>query len=554
MKNFTSLFTLLILFYCCKAAAQNRPNILWLSVEDISPDLPMYGDSTAKTPNLDALAAESIVYENAFTVVGVCAPTRSAIITGMQPTAIGTMHMRTAKDMMSWGKREYKNKIPVTDINGDTVRQYAAVIPAEVKCFTEYLRAAGYYCTNNAKTDYQFAAPLTAWDENDNKAHWRNRPADMPFFSVFNFNETHESKLWKFADKPLTVRPEDVPVPPYFPDTETVRNEIARHYSNIELMDARIGEMIAQLKADGLYDNTVIFFFSDHGGPLPRQKRAHYESGLHVPFMVRLPDEGRGRREDRLVSFVDFAPTVLSLAEVNAPDYLQGSAFLGKNAAAKERDFIFGSSDRFDEATDRSRVIRTADFHYIYNFFPEKSTYKDIAYRAANVEIMQELLRLQKENALNNTQNAWFQAKKSEELYDIKNDPHNLHNLAADPRYTAQLDTLRAYLREYLQTHLDLGQIPEAKLIDIMWSGGKQPKTAAPKIILTDGKAHLTCPTPGASIAYYFSDNPQPEKDIFTVKNKLYTTPFALQKGKYLHATAERIGFEISETVTQPEP
>ena len=191
---FLFLFPLLL-------TAQSQPNILWITVEDISPTLPFYGDSTAKTPNLNALAAQSTVYENVFSTVGVCAPARSSIITGMQPTAIGTMHMRTGKDIMSWGKRTYRDRINAADIHGDSLRDYAAVLPAKVKCFTEYLRAAGYYCTNNAKTDYQFAAPLTAWDENDNNAHWRNRPAEKPFFSVFNFNETHESKLWKYANK-----------------------------------------------------------------------------------------------------------------------------------------------------------------------------------------------------------------------------------------------------------------------------------------------------------------------------------------------------------------
>ena len=233
------------------AAKETKPNIVWIVTEDISPTFSFYGDHTAKTPNLDALAKESMVYDNAFAVVGVCGPSRSAIITGMYPTSIGTMHMRTGKDIHSWGKRTYSKSANKTDLEGGTIVEYSAVIPEEVKCYTEYLRAAGYYCTNNQKTDYQFAAPVTAWDENNSKAHWRNTPKDQPFFSVFNIGTTHESQLWKNSNLPLTVNPNDVSVPPYLPDNEATRNTIARHYSNVELMDAEVGAFIKQLKDDG---------------------------------------------------------------------------------------------------------------------------------------------------------------------------------------------------------------------------------------------------------------------------------------------------------------
>lgn len=522
-----------------------QPNILWITIEDISPTLSMYGDSTAKTPNLDALAAESTIYENAFSTVGVCAPARSSIITGMQPTAIGTMHMRTGKDIMSWGKRTYRKRINAVDIEGDSLREYAAVLPKEVKCFTEYLRAAGYYCTNNAKTDYQFAAPLTAWDENDNKAHWRNCPKGQPFFSVFNFNETHESKLWKYADKTLTVNPESVPVPPYFPDTKSTRQDIARHYSNIEIMDKKVGKLIAQLKADGLYEEAIIFFFSDHGGPLPRQKREIYDTGLHVPFMIKMPQQKESKRTDRLISFTDLAPTVLSLANITAPDYMQGRAFTGEKMC-KARDYVLGSGDRFDEYTDRSRMIRTKDFLYVRHFFPEKEKYKDVSYRAKNVPMMSDFLKIRDEGQLTELQQSWFEGKPQEELFMIKNDPHNMHNLADVKEYQDNLLLLRQYLRDYLQHNPDLGQMPEAQLIDLMWENNTQTVTATPKIEMVDEKLIIKCSTPGASIAYFYTEDSNPPEDIFKQRMLLYTKPIPVKKGKTIFAVAERIGYRTS--------
>jgi len=291
MKRLLSTVLMLLMFVSVFAQKDDRPNILWLTCEDISPFLSMYGDSTAHTPNIDQLAREGIVFDEAFAVVGVCAPSRSAIITGMYPTSIGTMHMRTGADVQSWGRREYKKKGMGVDINGNPVPQYSAVIPPYVKCFTEYMREAGYYCTNNQKTDYQFAAPVTAWDENNLNAEWEHAPKGMPFFSVYNHGITHESQIWKRKKFKQTVSPDKVPLPSYYPDDSIVRQDVARNYSNIEELDKQIGEKIQKLKDDGLYENTIIFFFSDHGGPLPRGKRLHYDSGLKVPFIVRIPDK-----------------------------------------------------------------------------------------------------------------------------------------------------------------------------------------------------------------------------------------------------------------------
>ena len=529
-------------------AQDKRPNILWLSCEDISPYLSMYGDSTAHTPNLDKLASESLIFTNAYATVAVCAPNRSSIITGMYPISIGTMHMRTGKDVMSWGKRNYSGKSKAVDINGDNVPLYSAVIPPEVKCFTEYLREAGYYCTNNEKTDYQFAAPVTAWDENNNKAHWRNRPDGMPFFSVFNFGVTHESRLWKNKKLPQTVNPDSVSLPLYFPDDSIVRQDVARNYSNIELLDKQIGEKLKQLKEDGLLDNTIIFFFSDHGGPLPRGKRLHYDSGLRTPLIIRLPGKLKMQYEDRLVSHIDFGPTVLSLAGISPPEYMQGRAFLGKYKT-EPRKYIFGSGDRFDEFTDRIRVVRDKRYLYVRNYYPGLPAYKDIAYRK-NIDMMNDLLRLNALGKLNRDQNYWFRIKKTEEeFYDCKTDPENLHNLINNPEYKDKIEELSKVMDKWLAETGDMGEVPEKQMFLEMWPGGVQPVTEPAGISEKDGNVRLSCKTNGASIGYILAG-----QEINVDLNsgwKLYYQPFKVKKGQILYVISQRIGYRESEIIVR---
>ena len=552
MKSLSLLLVLLSLFSCKSqdktTSKVKQPNILWIVTEDISPTLSFYGDNKAKTPNLDALAKESMIYDNAFAVVGVCAPSRSAIVTGMYPTTIGTMHMRTGKDVHSWGKRAYNKNIDVKDLENNPIIEYSAVIPYEVKCFPEYLQAEGYFCTNNQKTDYQFAAPVTAWNQNNDKAHWRNRHKDKPFFSVFNIGTTHESKLWLNEALPLTVNPKDVNVPPYLPDNEATRNTIARHYNNVELMDAEVGAFIKQLKEDGLYDNTIIFFYSDHGGPLPRQKREIYDSGLKVPFLVKGINKEVGRT-DRMISFVDLAPTILSLAGITPPAYMEGKAFLGKYED-ETRNYIFGSSDRFDEYADRIRAVRNKQFLYLKNDYPELPKYKDVGYRK-QVPMMPVFLKLKEEQKLDDVQQIWFGTKTDEELYDCTKDPYNLNNLASNSESKSKLLEMRAALVEHQKNRPDLGKIPEAELIKMMWPNFEQPITASVNIELNKDMVSLTSETKGASIAYYVSENPN-EKLDFNSGWQLYSKPISVEKGKTIYTMAQRIGYiesEITKTV-----
>lgn len=543
------VFSLMLLVSCKNKQTIVKPNILWLTCEDISPLLASYGDSTAQTPVLDKFASESMVFTNVFSTVGVCAPARSSLITGMYPTSIGTMHMRTGKDISSWGNRTYNDKSEALDINGDSIPLYSAVIPDYVKCFTEYLRSEGYYCTNNEKTDYQFAAPVTAWDENSNQAHWKNTPDGMPFFSVFNHNVTHESRLWINKKLPLTVNPDSVPLPDYFPENPVVRQDIARVYSNIELLDKQIGEKLNDLEEQGLLDNTIIFFFSDHGGPLPRGKREHYDSGLEVPFMVRFPNGKNAGIYSELISFVDLAPTILSLAGIEPPDYMQGQAFLGDYKALSDRKYIYGSGDRFDEFSDQNRCVRDEQFMYIKNLHPNLPRYKDVGYRK-NVDMMNTLLHMHSNNDLNEKQSIWFeQTKPEEELYDCLNDRYQLNNLATIPEYAEKLLELRNELLAWQNKYGDKGDIAEKELLEEMWPGGIQPTTESPVLIKAGKEMSIKCTTPGASIAYIVSDT------AFTPNLnsswKLYTVPFSAEVGQVVYSIANRIGYADSDIVQE---
>ena len=540
-----------VLFSSCQhQQKEEKLNFLFLTCEDISPDLIMYGDSTANTPNLDKLASESMIFTHAYTTVGVCAPSRSSIITGMYPISIGTQNMRTGKDYVGWGMRRYDQQSDAVDLEGNPVPLYSAVIPPFVKCFTEYLRKAGYYCTNNYKTDYQFAAPVTAWDANSRKATWKNRKTGQPFFAVFNDMVTHESRIWMNADLEQTVNPKKVPVPPFFPDNTIVRTDIARNYSNIELLDQHIGKKLDDLKQAGLLDKTIIFFFSDHGGPLPKEKREYTEDGLHVPFMVRFPHgKGAGYVND-MISFVDIAPTVLSLAGIPIPDYMQGQAFLGDQKATTPRKYIFGSADRFDEIPDRCRSVSDGRFYLVKNFHPELPAYKDVAYRK-NIPTMRELLRERDNGELNADQMYWFRKHKTpEELYDTKTDPHCIHNLIDDPKYAYKIEELRPVLLNWVKEAHDLGAVPEARLVERMWPDFVQPQTQPPKMKIEHGKVSMTCSTRGASLAYLLS-----EKAIQPNLNSgwlLYSKPVVKPRDKYMYVLATRIGYRDSKVLEVP--
>lgn len=466
-----------------------RPNIIWITCEDISPFIGAYGDSIVKTPNIDKLSGEGVRFTSMYTVAGVCAPSRSSIITGMYPISIGTQHMRTRTISPQFAQKG--------------IPSYAAVIPAYVKCFPEYLRMGGYYTTNNEKQDYQFEPPVTVWDENGPTAGYEHRRIDQPFFSIYNFFVTHESQLFSRKDS-LLVDPATVNVPPIYKDTPIARRDIARLLTNIELMDRHVGELIAKLKADGVYEDSYIFFYSDHGGSLPWMKRELLERGTHIPCIVRFPKGANGGTVDnRLLSSVDFVPTVLSLAGVAVPPHLQGHNFLGKEGLRFARPYVFAARDRMDELYDRVRAARDARYRYIRHYMPEQPSYQDLTYRKS-VPMMQELLTLKEQGELDKNQAAWFAAPKSpEELYDVENDPYELHNLANDPNYVDKLKELRHAMDKWLEDVGDMSSIPEQQMVSTWWGENDSPPvTAQPEIHLVEGGVKLSCTTEGSSIGY----------------------------------------------------
>jgi N-sulfoglucosamine sulfohydrolase len=509
-----------------QAGRPRRPNILCITCEDISPRLGSYGDTVALTPVLDRLAREGVRFTRMFSISGVCAPSRAALITGMYPSGIGANHMRTSHE----------------GVPG--IQPYEVVPPPYVRPYTESLRAAGYYTTNNSKTDYQFKPPITAWDENGREAHWKNRPEGMPFFSIFNLMTTHESQVWVRTNDPVVIPPERVLLPPYYPDTLKVRWDVARVYSNVAVMDREVGELLAELEEAGLADDTIVIWYSDHGGPMPRQKRLVLDSGLHVPFMMRFPGGAHaGTVNDELASFVDIPATILSLAGVKVPDYMQGRPFWGEQKTSP-REYIYAARDRLDAQYDATRAVRDKRFKYIRNFKPEISAYLGVEYRT-QMGIMQELLRLRDEGDLDPVQARWFrQPKEKEELYDTVADPYEVHDLARDPAWAGEVERLSRALEAWMERIGDDPLRPETDLVESMWPGGVQPKTAAPDVSWTDGRVEIACPTEGAAVAYQV-DGRGYGPDHW----RLYTGPFQARSGSTISASAIRVGYTQSGTV-----
>ncbi|MCH2378754.1 MAG: sulfatase-like hydrolase/transferase [Pedosphaera sp.] len=442
--------------------AAERPNILWLSAEDISPHLGCYGDPHAITPHLDRLAKEGVRYTHAFTTAGVCAPCRSGIITGMYQTTIGTHHMRCN-----------------------------AQLPAHIKPFPLYLRKAGYYCTNNSKKDYQFREPKETWDVSGRKGHWRNRKKGQPFFAVFNFTGCHESGIAseaKYKSVTAGLKPSqrqnasELKVPPYYPDTPIVREDWKRNYELITAMDAWAGELIAQLKADGLYENTIIFFWSDHGVGLPRAKRWLYDSGTRIPLIVRIPAAAgvKSGVSNQLVSSIDLGPTVLKLAGLEVPKHMQGRSFIG----GLPRKFVFGARDRMDERYDIIRSVRDKRFRYIRNYEPLK-TYYQYMNTPEKGATMREIRRVHAAGKMPSAAALFMAPRKPvEELYDLEADPHEINNLVANKKHEAKLKELREVHTQWVRDTGDLGLLPEAE-IEI------REKVVGARFDILNGKAKL---------------------------------------------------------------
>jgi uncharacterized sulfatase len=423
-------------------APAKRPNIVWITCEDMGPHLGCYGDKYATTPNLDKLATRSLRYRKVWSNAPVCAPARTTIISGLYPTSTGSEHMRSMTRL-----------------------------PASIHMFVVYLRQLGYYCTNRVKEDYNLAKTGKVWDDSSNKAHWKNRPAGQPFFAVFNITITHESQIRKRPHK-LVHDPAKAPVPPYHPDTPEVRHDWAQYYDNITEMDRQVGILLRELEEAGLADDTIVFFYSDHGSGMPRHKRTTSDSGLHVPMLVHVPDRYRelapkdyapGGTTDRLVGFIDLAPTVLSLAGMAPlPKHLQGSAFMGKQAGPPN-EYLHGFRGRMDERYDLVRSVRDGRYVYVRNYLPHKIAGQHVAYmfETPTTRVWKQLFDAGK---LKPPQASFWQRRAPEELYDLETDPHETKNLAALPEHRATLERLRRAQRDQVFRVRDVGLLPEDEL------------------------------------------------------------------------------------------
>ena len=420
------------------AASPELPNILWITCEDTGPHLGCYGDTYAITPNLDRLAARGLRYRHVWSNAPVCAPARTTIISGVYPTATGSEHMRSLVPM-----------------------------PSFMRMYPQFLRERGYYCSNNSKEDYNLEKPGQVWDDSSARAHWRNRKPGQPFFAVFNIMATHESQI---RTRPYAPKhdPAKVRVPGYHPDTPDTRLDWAQYYDRISEMDAEAGQRLQELADAGLEEDTIVFFYGDHGPGMPRCKRWPYNSGLQVPLLVSIPPKFRalapteyapGGVSDRLVAFVDLAPTLLGLAGLKPAEWMQGRAFLGPFAAPPSR-YLHGFRGRMDERLDLVRSVRDQRYVYIRNYMPHLIYGQYIQYMF-QTPTTRTWKRLYDEGKLKPPQTFFWETKPPEEFYDLEADPDEVQNLAASPAHHAVLEELRRAQHDHALAIRDVGLLPE---------------------------------------------------------------------------------------------
>ncbi len=465
MRKIFIIFFVLIAFSAiisCRSGNNIKPNIVWLVAEDQSQYFfPFYGDNSVILPNISQLLENGIVYDGMNSPYPVCAPARSAIITGMYPNSIGTGNMRAY---------HYNRTVRTDNESILGFPYYSSKLAEQIKPFTQILRENGYYTTNNSKMDYNFKLREDAWDESSKEASWEKRKKDQPFFSVFNFGVTHESQIWLRDKQELKVDPNDLSVPPFFPNDSLTRHALAVNYSNLVEMDKQMGEIIDKLKDQGLYENTYIFFYSDHGGPFPRHKRAIYDTGSKVPLVIKFPKriKVKEKRNYDFLNFIDFAPTILSIVGLEIPKVYQGIAFLGSKKSKNKRNYSYSASDRFDEVTDRIRAVKTKKYKYIRNYDTNKPHALNNSYRT-QMALMRHLTALNESNLLSAEQKLWFNVPKNpEEFYDLENDPFELNNLIGEKKYSKEIENLRIQLDNWIDQINDPVNIPENELVKML--------------------------------------------------------------------------------------
>ena len=444
------LICLSLVLLTCTTKNYEKPNILLLIAEDISPMLGCYGDDFATTPSLDNLASDGIVFTKALTTAPICAPSRSTLATGLYATSLGTQHLRS--------------EVP---------------FPGILKTLPELMRKAGYFTAIRGKTDYNFN-PDGLWELWDQTyTPWRKREKGQPFFSYMNIGPSHEGSVsttenYTNLTKELTIDlrhdPRGVTVPPYFPDTPEIRRILANYYDVITTLDQNIGYVLDSLEQDGLKDETIVIFIADHGLGLPRYKRWLYKTGLHVPMIVNapekyrhlIPDYKKGVKNDSLVSFIDMVPTILNLAGTDIPEYMEGKPIFGSNATT-EREYAFGARDRADDMFEMSRAVTDGKYFYVRNFMPHYAFIQPGYIFSDSKDIFRELRRAYHIGALDEEQLKLWQTKEVEELYDWEIDPFETHNLAKDPAFSEIKNKLKSRLHEWMIETRDLGLLAEAE-------------------------------------------------------------------------------------------
>ena len=440
MKNNLCFLTLLLTIWL-RTHAADLPNILWLTSEDNGPHLNCYGDDYATTPNLDALAKKGMIYTRAISNAPVCAPARTTIISGMYPPSTGSEHMRSMTSL-----------------------------PAQFKMYPAYLRKMGYYCTNNSKEDYNLKKEGEVWDESGRKGHWKNRPKGKPFFAIFNSTVSHESQIRKRPHKQVHD-PAKVRIPAYHPDHPEVRKDWAQYYDKLTDMDSQVGAKLKELKDAGLEDDTIVFYFGDHGSGMPRSKRWPFFSGLQVPLIIHIPEKWKhlassnyqaNTKSDRQVGFVDLAPTLLSIAGMKPPSHMQGHAFMGKHEAPIQM-YGYGFRGRMDERYDMVRSVVGKRYIYIRNYMPHKLYGQHVGYMFVTTTT-QVWKRLYDEGKLNEAQSHFWKTKPAEELYDLEKDPDEVNNLANSKGHAKILSQMRQAHRAHVTKIRDVGFLPEGEI------------------------------------------------------------------------------------------
>jgi len=444
---------------CAPGSKAPAPNVVWITAEDMCPELGCYGNRLVTTPNIDRLAAQGVRFSHAFATAPVCSAVRSATITGMYQTSIGAHNHRSHRD------------------DGYT-------LPHGIKLVTDYFREAGYFTAlakgeiapgagTNAKTDFNFQAEKP-FDGSD----WNQRQAGQPFFIHINFQEAHRGPAWDRARKrPNLVDPARVELPPYYADHPVVRDDWANYLDSINLLDEKVGAVLQRLEDEGLVENTIVFFFADHGRCLFRGKQFCYDGGLHIPLIVRWPGQLKaGSVNGQLVNNIDITATALQLAGITPPEHMEGRVILGKKAA-KEREYVVSARDRCDETVDRIRSVRTRRYKYIRNFYPERPYSQLNRYKESRYAPLPLMRQLHKDGKLTPAQALFFApTRPKEELYDLQNDPHEVHNLADSPERQKILKRLRGYLERWIEETGDLGAIPEPQEITDGWEAMQKRK------------------------------------------------------------------------------